>query len=68
MGYMEQQMGDRKNLKISEETHELLKASKREGETWDGLLQRLVAENSDATVAEIKEALREVLAEEEVIG
>lgn len=60
-------MADRKNLKVNTETYELLAAAKREGETWDGLFQRLVAENADATVAEIKEALREVLREEEVI-
>ena len=34
-------MPDRKNLKISEETYELLNEHKGEYETWDGFFHRV---------------------------
>ena len=34
-------MADRKNLKISEETYELLNEHKGEYETWDGFFHRV---------------------------
>lgn len=37
----------RKNLKVSEETFEILKESKPSGVTWDYHLQELVAEDDD---------------------
>jgi hypothetical protein len=34
-------MTDRKNLKISEESYELLREEKQEFETWDGMIHRV---------------------------
>lgn len=34
-------MTDRKTLKVSEQTYDTLAEHKRDGETWDGCLQRL---------------------------
>jgi len=34
-------MRDRKNIKISEETYEMLKDKKGEYETWDGFFHRV---------------------------
>lgn len=38
-------MTDRKNLKISQETYELLREEKAEYETWDGLFHRVFDED-----------------------
>jgi len=35
------QMTNRKNLKISEESYELLKDEKGQYETWDGMIHRV---------------------------
>jgi len=37
-------MTDRKNLKVQPETFEALRAEKRDYETWDGLMVRLLEE------------------------
>jgi len=38
------EMTDRKNLKIAEDTYEELKDEKRQMETWDSFLRRLLRE------------------------
>jgi len=40
-------MSGRKNLKISEDTYDLLREAKGEYETWDGMLNRLVDEAAE---------------------
>lgn len=40
-------MTERKNLKIAPDTYDDLRAEKRDMETWDSLLRRLVREASD---------------------
>lgn len=40
-------MSDKKNLKITEATHERLKQEKRDMETWDSCLRRLAREAAD---------------------
>jgi len=35
-------MTDRKNLKISEDTYDKLREEKRDMETWDSMLRRLL--------------------------
>lgn len=38
-------MTERKNLKISEETYELLREEKRDYETWDGFFRRMLKDD-----------------------
>jgi len=40
-------MSNRKNLKIAPDTYDLLKAEKRDMETWDAMFRRLLAERDD---------------------
>jgi len=40
-------MSDRKNLKLTEQTYDRLREQKREFETWDGALNRMLDELED---------------------
>jgi len=40
-------MTDRKNLKVASDTFDLLKAEKRDMETWDSFYRRLLREADD---------------------
>lgn len=38
-------MSDRKNVKMSEESYQLLREEKREFETWDGMIHRVFSDD-----------------------
>ena len=40
-------MSDRKNLKIAEDTYDDLNDEKRDMETWDSMLRRVLREGGD---------------------
>ena len=55
----------RKNLKISKPTYDMLAEQKRGSETWDGFFERMMEEDTSISSNQIKNAVREVLREEE---
>lgn len=40
-------MSERKNLKIAKDTYDELREEKRDMETWDSMLRRLMREDND---------------------
>jgi hypothetical protein len=40
-------MSERKNLKLSPESYQLLKQHKRRYETWDGMIHRIFDDNME---------------------
>lgn len=52
---------DRKNLKIDEETFQQLSDAKRDGETWDGFLLRLLDESNTDLETMLRTVFRDEL-------
>lgn len=51
----------RTNIKIKQPTYEKLSEEKRENETWDGFLERLLENTRKETDVAIKQEMREVM-------